>query len=169
MKKLLTVSAIVFLMIFTAGLATAKKVASIFPFTGTGELSSVSDTGVVGAATSATITVNEASNGLFNGTIVYGTSPSQTTINFSAVLDSEGRYTLNGLILAVDAAPSVSAAPGGSVSLVAVEPVTGGFTISQHKTPSSPKHAKGVPAAAIGFRTLNTGTTYSGLLFTEAE
>ena len=160
MKKLLTVSAVVFLMIFTAGLATAKTPVSIFPFTGTGDLYSVTDVGVT-ATTTATITVHEASNGLFNGTIVYGTSPSQTTINFSAVLDSQGVYTFNGQIFAVGAAPS------GSVSLVASETVTGGFTISKRKEPGS-KHKD--LAAAIEFKTLDaSATSYAGLLFTEAQ
>jgi hypothetical protein len=156
MKKLLTVSAVVFLMIFTAGLATAKTPVSIFPFTGTGDLYSVTDVGVT-ATTTATITVHEASNGLFNGTIVYGTSPSQTTINFSAVLDSQGVYTFNGqTVVLVSPAPSVSVGIPGPVT------VTGAFIITKEKEPGV-KHKD--LAAAIQFRTLGNGESFAGFLF----
>ena len=93
MKILTTVSAVVFLMILTTGLATAKKVpVPTFPFTATGDIFSVSDGGVAGVPFSTDITVYEAGNGLFWGTITFGT----TTIEFSAVKDSSGVYTLNG-------------------------------------------------------------------------
>ena len=99
MKKLLTVSAVVFLMIFTAGLATAKAPVPIFPFTATGDISSVTDIGATATST-ATITVNEV-DGLFHGTIAIASSG--ITIDFSAVLDSEGVYTFKGQTVVVDA------------------------------------------------------------------
>jgi hypothetical protein len=145
MKKLLIISAVVFLVIFTAGLATAKTVGPTFPFTGTGDLFSVSDTGVVGATTSATITVNEASNGLFWGTIVIA-SPS-VTINFSAVLDSQGVYTFNG------------SGDDGDVTAL------GSFIITKEKEPGI-KHKDF--AAAIQFKTLGIvlpGGSWAGILF----
>lgn len=158
MKKLLTVSAVVFLMIFTAGLATAKKPVSIFPFTGTGDLFSINDTGTTGTPVSATITVFET-DGLFYGTITYGS----TTFAFSAVLDSKGVYNFRGQTAAVDAAPKASVSPDPSVGIFATETVTGGFTISEQKVPGS-KHK--VLAAAIEFRTLDPfATSYAGILF----
>jgi hypothetical protein len=61
MRKLLIGSAIVFLMIFTAGLATAAQSASLFPFTTTtGTLYFVSGTGTVTSDTTAAITLNQA-------------------------------------------------------------------------------------------------------------
>ena len=93
MKKFLTISAVVFLMVFTAGFATAKKVPfPVFPFTGTGDVFSVTNTGTLGGATAATITINNA-DGLFWGTLVFGA----ITVEFSAVEDSSGVFTLNGV------------------------------------------------------------------------
>jgi hypothetical protein len=161
MKKFLTVSVVVFLMIFTAGLATAKAPVPIFPFTATGDLFSVTSAGTTGGPLSATITVNEA-GGLFYGTIVIASSG--ITIDFSAVLDSEGVYTLNGQTVVVDAARA------GLVGITVSETVTGAFTISKHKNPALTKHAKEVLAAAIELRTLDPlATSYAGLLYTEAE
>lgn len=160
MKKLLTVSAVVFLMIFTAGLATAKAPVPIFPFTATGDISSVTDIGATATST-ATITVNEV-DGLFHGTIAIASSG--ITIDFSAVLDSEGVYTFKGQTVVVDAVHA------GLVGITVSEAVTGAFTISKHKNPALPKHSKEVLAAAIGFRTQDpSATSYAGLLFTEAE
>jgi hypothetical protein len=122
-----------------------------------GDLFSVSDTGVVGATTSATITVNEASNGLFWGTIVYGATGSQTTVDFSAVLDSQGVYTFNGqTVVLVSPAPSVSVGIPGPVT------VTGAFIITKEKEPGV-KHKD--LAAAIQFRTLGNGESFAGFLF----
>ncbi len=161
MKKLLTVSAVVFLMIFTAGLAAAKAPVSIFPFTGTGDIISVTDTGVTGGPLSATITVNEV-DGLFYGTIVYGS----TQINFSAVRDSSGVYTFKGQTVSLTASSDVSLAPAIRLAVSVTDPVQGAFTISKQKNPALPKHAKEVLAAAIGFRTLDPlATSYAGLLF----
>lgn len=145
MKKLITISAIVFLMIFTAGLATARTVGPTFPFTGVGDLFSLSDTGVVETTTSATIIVNEASNGLFWGTIVYGASGSQTTVDFSAVLDSQGVYSFSGRT--TDTFPFT---------------VTGSFIITKESEPGI-KHKD--LAALIEFRTLGTGMSFAGTLF----
>ena len=93
MKILTTISAVVFLMILTAGLATAKKVpVPTFPFTATGVTSFVYDTGAVGGPLSTDITVNEA-DGLFYGTINWNGVP----IPFSAAKDSSGVYNLNGI------------------------------------------------------------------------
>ncbi len=93
MKILTTVSAVVFFMILTTGLATAKKPpVPTFPFTATGVTPFVTDDGSVGEVLSV-ITVNKAGNGLFYGTINYGISQ----IAFSAVLDSAGFYNLNGI------------------------------------------------------------------------
>ena len=142
MKKLLTIGAIVFLMIFTAGLATAKTTAPLFPFTGTGDLFSISDTGTPGAVVSATITITEV-DGLFWGTIVYGS----TTINFSAVHDVTGAYSLNGVVASDNS------------------PVQGGFVISLQKEPGI-KHK--VNAASIEFGILggtDIGWSFAGVLF----
>jgi len=150
MKKLLTISAVVFLMIFTAGLATAKAPVSIYPFVGTGDLFSLSDTGVPGAVTSAQITIYEV-DGLFWGTIVYGS----TTIEFSAVQDVNGAFSLNGVVV-------------GTTPLV---PVRGGYVISKQKEPGVRHKA---PAVSIEFGTLATSTagtattageTFTGVLF----
>jgi hypothetical protein len=159
MKKLLTVSAVILLMIFTAGLSTASAASAVF-FGGAGNLFSVTDAGET-ATTTATITVNEAGGGLFYGTITIA-SPA-TTIDFSAVLDSKGVYTFNGQIVEI-----VSPAPAASVG-IAFANVEGAFTISKHKNPVLAKHAKKVLAAAIEFKTLGTGESYAGLLFNEAE
>ena len=111
MKILTTVSTVVFLMILTTGLATAKKVpVPTFPFTATGVIPYVIDTGFVLGPYSTDITVNEASNGLFFGTINWGGNP----IVFSAAKDSSGVYNLNGLL-------------GGTFT------VTGTFTITYVK------------------------------------
>ena len=74
MKILITVSAVVFLMIFTTGLATAKKPpVPTFPFfILTGEVVSVTDTGVEDAPSFTSIYIYEASNGLFWGAIFPG-------------------------------------------------------------------------------------------------
>jgi len=142
MKKLLTISAVVFLMIFTAGLSTAKKTtAPLFPFTGVGDLFSISDTGTPGAVTSATINITEV-DGLFYGTIVYGS----TTINFSAVHDVTGAYSLNGVT------------GDGSA-------VQGGFVISLQKEPGI---SHKVNAASIEFGILggaDIGWSFAGVLF----
>jgi len=160
MKKLLTVSAVVLLMIFTAGLSTATAASAVF-FGGTGNLISLTDLGSP-PTTTATITVNEASNGLFYGTIVI-TSPA-TTIDFSAVRDSTGAYIFNGQTVTVDSAPTASVGTPAPVI------VKGAFTISNHKNPALPRHAKAVLAAAIEFSTLDpSATSYAGLLFNEAE
>ncbi len=158
MKKLLTVSAVILLMIFTAGLSTASAASAVF-FGGAGNLFSVTDAGET-ATTTATITVNEA-GGLFYGTITIA-SPA-TTIDFSAVLDSKGVYTFNGQIVEI-----VSPAPAASAG-IAIANVEGAFTISKHKNPVLAKHAKKVLAAAIEFKTLGTGESYAGLLFNEAD
>ena len=93
MKILITVSAVVFLMILTTGLATAKKVpVPTFPFTATGDTFLVEDTGAMDEQLSV-ITVYEAGNGLFYGTIDWGGIP----IVFSAAKDSSGVYNLNGI------------------------------------------------------------------------
>ncbi len=93
MKILTTVSAVVFLMILTTGLATAKKPpVPTFPFVATGATSFVTDNGGVGEELSV-ITVNKASNGLFYGTIDFGGAQ----IVFSAAQDSAGFYNLNGI------------------------------------------------------------------------
>jgi hypothetical protein len=156
MKKLLTISAVVFLMIFTAGLAAAKKPVVSFPFTGTGDLVSINDTGATGTPVSATITVNKT-GGLFWGTIVYGT----TTIQFSAVQDISGVYSFTGQTVPATAASDV--APAIRLAVFATETVTGAFTISEQKEPGS-KHK--VFAAAIEFMTLDPfATSYAGLLF----
>ena len=145
MKKLLTISAVVFLMIFTAGLAPAKTAAPVFPFTGTGDLFSISDTGTPGGLVAATINITEV-DGLFYGTIVYGA----TTIQFSAVRDVNGAFSLNGVV------------EGTAV------PVQGGFVISLQKEPGI-KHK--VLAVSIEFGTLGTGTgatigdSFAGVLF----
>ena len=94
MKILTTVSTVVFLMILTTGLATAKKVpVPTFPFTATGVTYYVYSTGPPVGEFLTDITVYEASNGLFYGTITWG--PSQ--IVFSAAQDSSGVYNFNGL------------------------------------------------------------------------
>ena len=68
MKILTTVSAVVLFMIFTTGLATAKKVpVPTFPFIATGDVVSVTDAGVEDAPSSTIIYIYEASNGLFYG------------------------------------------------------------------------------------------------------
>ncbi len=93
MKILNTVSAVVFLMILTTGLATAKKVpVPTFPFVATGDTFVVGDTGAV-VEKQTVITVYEAGNGLFYGTIDWGGNP----IVFSAAKDSSGVYNLNGI------------------------------------------------------------------------
>src|SRR5208283_1706948 len=93
MKILTTVSAVVFLMILTTGLATAKKPpVPTFPFTATGVTPYVTDDGSVGEVLPV-ITVDKASNGLFYGTISFDISK----IAFSAALDSFGVYNLNGI------------------------------------------------------------------------
>ncbi len=150
MKILTTVSAVVFLMILTASLATAKKPVLTFPFTGTGDLFSITDGGNTGGPLSATITVNET-GGLFWGTIAYGPN----TINFSAVHDVNGTYSLNGIV------------EGTAV------PVQGGFVISLQKVPGLKAKAF---AASIEFGTLatfasgspvvtNAGQSFAGVLF----
>jgi hypothetical protein len=163
MKKLLTVSAVVLLMIFTAGLAAAKAPVSIFPFTGTGDIFSVTDTGVTGGPLSATITVNEV-DGLFYGTIVLATLGFE--IDFSAVRDSSGVYAFKGQTVSLTASSDVSVAPAVRLAALLTDPVQGAFTISKQKNPALPKHAKEVLAATIGFRTLDPlATSYAGLLF----
>ena len=93
MKILITVSAVVFLVILTTGFATAKKPpVPTFPFFATGVTSYVSDSGTVGSEPTD-ITVYDAGNGLFWGTINW----SIEEIVFSAVLDSAGVYNLNGI------------------------------------------------------------------------
>ncbi len=150
MRKLLTIGAVVFLMVFTAGLATAKKPVLTFPFTGTGDLFSITDGGNTGGPLSATITVNET-GGLFWGTIAYGS----TRINFSAVHDANGTYSLNGIV------------EGTPV------PVQGAFVISLQKVPGLKAKAF---AATIEFGTLasfasgspvvtNAGESFAGVLF----
>ena len=139
MKKLPTISAVVFLMVFTAGLASAKTPALSFPFMATGDLVSVTDGGTTGGPVSATITVHEVS-GLFWGTIVLETSPTITTIDFSAVKDLSGVYSFNGVV--------VGTTPANI-------PVQGAFVISIHKVPVL--NTK-VNAAAIEFGTLATST-----------
>ncbi|MGO9311883.1 MAG: hypothetical protein ACLQDI_04000 [Syntrophobacteraceae bacterium] len=143
MKKFLTISAVVFLMVFTAGFATAKKVPfPVFPFTGTGDVFSVTNTGTLGGATVATITVNNA-DGLFWGTLVFGA----ITVEFSAVEDSSGVFTLNGIETI-----------GGSAI------VQGAFIIAKEKEPG----IKGkIPAVAIQFRILGVPGTpsYAGFLY----
>jgi hypothetical protein len=135
MKILTTVSAVVFLMILTTGLATAKKVpVPTFPFTATGDFSIVRDTGVVEEGVMSAITVNDAGNGLFWGIILLDSS---LVIDFSAVRDSSGVYTLNG----IDS--------GGKVT------VAGAFTITYVKH-------KGF-VATIQLRTLGTGDSVAGI------
>ncbi len=94
MKILTTISAVVFFMILTTGLATAKTPVPTFPFTATGVTSALLYTGAELGPYSTDITVNEASNGLFFGTINWGGNP----IVFSAAKDSSGVYNLNGLL-----------------------------------------------------------------------
>jgi hypothetical protein len=143
MKKLLTISAVVFLLIFTAGFATAKRVPfPVFPFTGVGDVFSVTNTGTLGGATAANITVNNA-DGLFWGTLVFGA----ITVEFSAVEDSSGVFTLNGIETI-----------GGSAT------VQGAFIIAREKEPG----IRGkVPAVAIQFRILGVAGTpsYAGFLY----
>jgi hypothetical protein len=110
MKILTTISAVVFLMILTTGLAAAKKPpVPTFPFTATGFTFYVTDTGTETEDTTD-ITVYEAGNGLFNGTIYWNSYP----IPFAAALDSAGVYNLNGEYLSS-------------------YPVTGKFTITYVK------------------------------------
>jgi hypothetical protein len=108
MKKLVTVSAIVFFMIFTAGLATARA-ASLFPFSGHGDLESSTDLGALNSPLKGTITVDEVagSNGfLYNGVLTWTTAPSggkTITAHYSAVSDTgnyKGVFTFTGLTTA---------------------------------------------------------------------
>ncbi len=92
MKILTTISAVVFLMILTTGLATAKKVpVPTFPFTATGVTSYVIPTGSVFGPYSTDMTIKEI-DGLFYGTITWDGIP----IVFSAAKDSSGVYNLYG-------------------------------------------------------------------------
>ena len=136
MKILTTVSAIVFLMILTTGLATAKKApVPAFPFFATGDVVSVTDAGVEDAPVSTTIYIYEAGSGLFWGAFF----PGSLGFSFSAVQDSSGVYTLNGVQTV-----------GGALS------VTGKFTITYVKK-------KGFETA-IQFATLGNGISYTGTL-----
>jgi hypothetical protein len=145
MKKLLTISAVVFLMVFTAGLASAKTPVVSFPFTGTGDLFTMTDTGTAGGPISTTITVHEVS-GLFWGTIVLATSPTATTIQFSAVRDVSGAFSFNGVV-------------EGSTPPQAIQ---GGFVISQQKVPGLKTK---VFAASIEYGALGLGESWAGVLF----
>ncbi len=96
MRKLLIGSAIVFLVIFTAGLATAGQSAALFPFTTTtGTLYFISGTGTVTSDTTATITLNEATvtsgepTNLFWGTLTL-TPVTGTPLTFDIAATSEG-------------------------------------------------------------------------------
>ena len=134
MKILITVSAVVFLMILTTGLATAKKVpVPTFPFTATGDTFRVNASGNVFKYPTE-VTVYEI-DGLFYGTINFGAA----TIAFSAVLDSAGVYTLHGIEIV-----------GGALS------VTGKFTITYVKH-------KGFETA-IQFGTIGSGESFAGTL-----
>ena len=146
MKILTTVSAVVFLMILTASLATAKKPVLTFPFTGTGDVFFVDAFGAEGGPFPANITVNRTSNGLFYGTIVYDSPPA--TIDFAAVRDSSGGYTLNGVIVPVATPPLI---------------IQGTLVISLQKPPGLKTK---VYAAAIQFWVLNGDTfSFAGILY----
>lgn len=104
MKKLLTGTAIVFLMILTAGMASAHN---NFPFNGTGTLYFIDNTGSATVQTDAAITVDRVSPGtlphgvaktLYYGTLTY-TDPvaGPTTVDFTAVPGAGGVYLLNGV------------------------------------------------------------------------
>jgi hypothetical protein len=139
MKKLLTISAVVFLMVFTAGLATAKTPALTFPYTAVGDLFSISDTGTVGTVVSATLTVDTA-EGLYYGTIV----TSSFTISYSAVL-AAGVYTFTGLI---------------TTGTGAGDAVHGAFVITYEKIPGIKKASKEY-IAAIQFGNAVTAESYA--------
>jgi hypothetical protein len=95
MRKLLIGSAVVFLMIFTAGLATALQSASLFPFiTTTGTLYFVSGTGTVTSDATATITLNQATvttgepTNFFSGTLTL-TPVASTPLTFDIAATSD--------------------------------------------------------------------------------
>ncbi len=99
MRKLLIGSAVVFLMIFTAGLATAVQTAPVFPFTTTtGTLYFVSGTGTVTSDATATITLNQATvtsgepTNFFWGTLTL-TPVTGTPLTFDIAATSEGGDT----------------------------------------------------------------------------
>ena len=104
MRKLLTGSVIVFLMIFTAGLATAVQTASVFPFiTTTGTLYFVSGTGAVTSDARATITINQATvtsgepTNFFWGTLTLtplGSTP--LTFDIAATSDWGNTFRITG-------------------------------------------------------------------------
>ncbi|MGC9967513.1 MAG: hypothetical protein ABSE08_19110 [Syntrophobacteraceae bacterium] len=117
MKKLLIGSAIVLSIIFTAGLAWIPQAAAFsFPWTGTGTLYFVDNTGTVTEAPNATITLNQATalsdepkdfgRSAFFGTLIYTLASTQTTVTFSAIAANTGVFTLNGV---TDAAADVTA------------------------------------------------------------
>ena len=105
MRKMLIGSAIVFLMIFTAGLTTAWQPASLFPFTAsTGTLYFISRTGTVTSDnTTAKITLNEATvttgepTNFFWGTLEL-TPVTGTTLTFdiAATRDEQGVFHITG-------------------------------------------------------------------------
>ncbi|MGA2403804.1 MAG: hypothetical protein ABSG91_19205 [Syntrophobacteraceae bacterium] len=119
MKKLLVGSAIIFLMSFTAGLATAappvKNCTTANPCKG--NLWFVNDAGTVTEETNASITINGVAKGtlpndvartLFFGTLSF-TDPvaGATVVNFSAVSGLGGFFSLNGISVSGPATPVI--------------------------------------------------------------
>ncbi len=155
MKKLVTVSAIVFFMIFTAGLATAKTPTPFFPFAGAGDFESSTTAGVLTSPITGSITVNEVNGSLgflWFGTLTWGS----TTANFSAVSD----------------APYVSGTPKSTVVFTFTgltttnsNPVHGAFTFGKAKDPSD--NDRPVEAAFVTLFIPSTGDSFAGTLFTD--
>jgi len=161
MKKLVTVSAIVFLMIFTAGLTTAKATTPppFFPFSGSGDFESSTTTGSLTFPITGTITVKEVSGSLgflWFGTITWGL----TTANFSAVSNAAYSGTL---------APKSTLAFNftGLTTASTPVPVQGAFTFGVAEDPSDKD--KNVEAAFVRLSVPSTGDSFSGTLFTTAE
>jgi hypothetical protein len=106
MRKVFISGAVIFLMIFTAGLATATEPASIFPFTTTtGTLYFISNAGTVTSdATTATITLKEATvttgepTNLFWGTLAFtpASGGALLTFDIAATRGEEGVFHITG-------------------------------------------------------------------------